>query len=85
VENRLSVGQGPTACAVTPDDNQLYVVNSRSRSLSVFDIQSKSLIETISDFGTEPYDIAIYQASDGRLLALVTDRGANLLRVLLVR
>ncbi|HUU26356.1 MAG TPA: YncE family protein [archaeon] len=81
----ISVGQRPTSCAVTPDNNQLYVVNSGSRSISVIDIGSKVVVETISDIGTEPYDIAIYEASDGRVLALVTDRGLDMLKVLLVR
>ena len=87
VLNEISVGSKPTACAVTPDNNQLYVVNSLSQSISVIDIGSKIVIETISDIGSEPYDIAVYQSpgQEGRLLALITDSGAGLLKVLQVR
>ncbi|MEA1996858.1 MAG: hypothetical protein U9N45_04440, partial [Gemmatimonadota bacterium] len=87
VVSEIAVGLNPSSCAVTPDNNQLYVVNSGSRSISVIDIQSKVIIETVGEFGLDPYDIAVYEAPEAepRVLMLVTDRGADRLKVLLVR
>ncbi|MEA2063410.1 MAG: YncE family protein [Gemmatimonadota bacterium] len=86
VLNVVSVGQTPTACAVTPDNNQLYVVGSASADISVVDISSKTVIEVVPGIGLEPYDIAIFDDfSNGRVLALVTDRAGGRLQVLLVR
>jgi len=82
----VAVGLTPTACAVTPGDNQLYVVSSASGEISVVDIPSKTVIEVIPGVGQQPWDIAIYDdPGTGRVLALVTDRAAGRLVVLLVR
>ncbi len=86
VVNDVAVGLTPTACAVAPDDHQLYVVNSAGADISVIDISSKTVIETIPDVGHQPYGIAIHQdQTAGRVLALVTDRALGHLIVLLVR
>jgi YVTN family beta-propeller protein len=82
---KISVGQGPTACAVTPDNSQVYVVNSLTRSISIIDLLSKTVVETIPNVGTEPYDIAFYERSASELFALVTDRALGRVWVFLVR
>ena len=50
---RVTVGERPTAMALAPDGRRAYVVNTLSDSVSVLDMSTRGLVETIS-LGPQP-------------------------------
>jgi len=54
----IAVGNTPADIALTPDGSRAYVTNQLSNSVSVMDIQTKSVIATIA-VGSGPQGIAI--------------------------
>ena len=54
----IPVGSGVSGQALSPDGSRLYVNNYSSGSVSVIDLESKTLIATVP-VGTSPWDIAI--------------------------
>jgi len=65
----IDVGDAPRGMALTPDGNQLYVVNSRSSNVSIIDTQTNKVIATVPLVvsSTQPsisWDVVI--AADGK-------------------
>ncbi len=43
---------------VSPDETKIYVSNSRDTTVTVLDIPSLTVFDTIADVGLQPFDIA---------------------------
>lgn len=73
IEDTLLTSAGPTGLALGPDETKLFVANSGTDDVSVFDLGSR---EEVSRFpaGNDPY--AVRLSPDGSLLA-VTNRLSN--------
>lgn len=56
--HEIPVGLHPMEVAITLDESQAYVTNRHSNNVSVIDIASNSVIDTV-DVGEEPYGVAI--------------------------
>lgn len=74
VINRITVGQFPLAAAMSPDANFLFVTNTQSASLSVIDLSSQSVVNTIS-LPARPEGVGV--GSDGRALITTQGTGTN--------
>ncbi len=54
----VDVGVGPSALAVTPDGDFVYVANSQSGNVSIIQTSDKTVIDTI-DVGSLPFGVAV--------------------------
>jgi YVTN family beta-propeller protein len=68
----IQVGNQPLAAALSPDGNFLYVSNSGSATISVIDLGSTSVIQTVS-LPARPEGVAV--GADGRVL--ITTQGSG--------
>ncbi|MBI4476313.1 MAG: YncE family protein [Acidobacteria bacterium] len=66
----IAVGQGPEGLDLTPDGNQLWTAHSRDGGISIIDVGSKKVIETLEIKTKRSNRIKLTR--DGRL-ALVSD------------
>ncbi|HSH07909.1 MAG TPA: YncE family protein, partial [Burkholderiales bacterium] len=69
-----SVGELPTALAVTPDGNLVHVTNKTDGTISVYDTQTSSVVRTVT-VGTSPVGIAI--SPDGARAYVANNGSAN--------
>ncbi|MFN9263761.1 MAG: hypothetical protein ACK58M_21885 [Acidobacteriota bacterium] len=74
ITSRITVGQFPLAAAISPDNNFLYVTNTQSASLSVIDLGTESVINTVS-LPARPEGVAV--GVDGRALVTTQGTGTN--------
>jgi YVTN family beta-propeller protein len=77
----ITVGIFPEAIAITPDRQRAYVTNEFANSVSVIDLNSNTVIDTIMGFmaGDFPFGIAI--TPDGRY-AYVSNQGNGTVSVI---
>ncbi len=68
----IQVGTQPLAAAMSPDNNYLYVTNNGSATLSVIDLGSGGVIQTVTLAG-RPEGVAV--GADGRVL--ITTQGTG--------
>jgi YVTN family beta-propeller protein len=68
----IGVGNQPLAAALSPDGNFLYVSNNGSATISVIDLGSASVIQTVS-LPARPEGVAV--GADGRVL--ITTQGSG--------
>ncbi|MBI4873212.1 MAG: hypothetical protein HY822_01120, partial [Acidobacteria bacterium] len=68
----IQVGNQPLAAALSPDSNFLYVTNNGSATLSVIDLASNSIVQTVS-LPARPEGVAV--GFDGRVL--ITTQGSG--------
>lgn len=68
----IGVGNSPVAAALSMDNNFLYVSNAQSASLSVIDLSSGSVVETVS-LAANPEGVEV--GWDGRVL--ITTQGTS--------
>jgi YVTN family beta-propeller protein len=59
-----STGRDPRSLALTPDGGQVVIVNRVSNSLTVVDVRSGQVTDTITEVGDKPSSIAL--SADGR-------------------
>lgn len=59
----VDVGMGPSALAVTPDGEFVYVANSASASVSVIQTSNNTVVDTV-DVGTSPFGVAVTPNGD---------------------
>ncbi len=65
---RVGVGNGPRAVAVTPNNEDVFVLNYLANTISIVDIGTQSVRLTLSQNGiNRPYDVAI-GAREGNLM-----------------
>jgi YVTN family beta-propeller protein len=57
VVNTLTVGRGPFFSVVNPGGTELYVSNSRDTTVSVVDLASQTVLDTIRQVGLQPFDL----------------------------
>jgi gliding motility-associated-like protein len=70
----IGVGLNPVSMAVSPDDKKVYVVNEDSRSVSVIDNQTKTVIATVDlPGGQSPFSISL--SPDGTKAYAVNQNG----------
>jgi len=69
-----SVGELPTALAVTPDGNLVHVTNKTDGTVSVYDMQTPGVVRTVT-VGTNPVGIAI--SPDGSRAYVANSGSAN--------
>ena len=74
VMKSIVVGNFPLAAAISPDNAYLYVTNTQSTGLSVIDLGSDSVINTVS-LPAKPEGVAV--GADGRVLITTQGTGAN--------
>jgi YVTN family beta-propeller protein len=74
VMKRIVVGNFPLAAAIAPDSAFLYVTNTQSASLSVIDLGSDSVVNTVS-LPAKPEGVAA--GADGRVLITTQGTGTN--------
>lgn len=78
----IRVGASPLAAAMSPDNAWLYVTNNQAASLSVIDLSSASVVQTIS-LPARPEGVAV--GADGRVLISTQGTGTgNLQNTLLI-
>lgn len=78
----IRVGTSPMAAAMSPDNAWLYVTNNQAASLSVIDLGSRSVVQTIS-LPARPEGVAV--GADGRVLISTQGTGVgNLQNTLLI-
>ena len=70
----ITVGNFPLAASLAPDHAFLYVSNTQSASLSVIDLGSDSVINTVS-LPAKPEGVSV--GADGRVLVTTQGTGAN--------
>ena len=70
----ITVGNFPLAASLAPDNAFLYVSNTQSASLSVIDLGSDSVINTVS-LPAKPEGVSV--GADGRVLITTQGTGAN--------
>jgi len=75
----IPVGQGPEGMDTSPDGKQLWAANSGDGSISIIDVASKKVIETVPA-GTK-HSNRLKFTLDGKLV-LISDPGANEVLVL---
>jgi Lactonase, 7-bladed beta-propeller len=57
---RVPVGSGPRAVAVTPDNEDVFVLNQLGSTISLVDVATGSVRKTLTQSGiNKPYDVAI--------------------------
>jgi YVTN family beta-propeller protein len=78
-ETQIPVGKGPEGFDVSPDGKEIWAANSQDGSVSVIEVASKKVVQTI-DAGTK-HSNRLKFTPDGKL-ALVSDAGASDLIVL---
>ena len=54
----IPVGHGPFISQISPDQTKVYVSNARDTTVTVIDIASLSVIATVQNVGSQPFDIA---------------------------
>ena len=74
VVNSIQVGIQPLAAAMSPDSNYLYVTNNGSATLSVIDLGTGGIVQTVSLAG-RPEGVAV--GIDGRVLITTQGTGAG--------
>ncbi|HEU0122324.1 MAG TPA: hypothetical protein VFQ91_17470 [Bryobacteraceae bacterium] len=74
VMKNIVVGNFPLAAALSPDNAYLYVTNTQSATLSVVDLGSDSVVNTVS-LPAKPEGVAV--GGDGRVLITTQGTGAN--------
>lgn len=70
----IAVGNFPLAAALAPDNAYLYITNTQSASLSVIDLGSDSVVNTVS-LPAKPEGVAV--GADGRVLVTTQGTGTN--------
>ncbi len=58
VTHTLPTGVGPFFSVINPEQNKLYVSDSRDTTVMVFDIPQLTTVKTIADVGSSPFDLA---------------------------
>jgi YVTN family beta-propeller protein len=71
----IPVGALPLAVAFTPDGSSAYVTNQSSRTLSVIDTTTNTVVNTISLGTDSPQYLAMAQPPSGNLLYVSTSNG----------
>ena len=46
-ERRIRVGEGPNSAVMDPSGSRVYILNTRSRSISVVDLTQNTLVVTL--------------------------------------
>lgn len=64
VTDSIPVGKSPLICGLTPDGSQLWVPNSGANSVSIIDLSSRTVIETVQNLLTQPHAVAF--STDGK-------------------
>jgi YVTN family beta-propeller protein len=78
----IRVGTSPLAAAMSPDGAYLYVTNNQSASLSVIDLGTRNVVQTLS-LPARPEGVAV--GADGRVLISTQGTGTgNLQNTLLI-
>ena len=78
----IRVGTSPLAAAMSPDGAYLYVTNNQSASLSVIDLGTRNVVQTLS-LPARPEGVAV--GADGRVLISTQGTGVgNLQNTLLI-
>jgi len=57
VVNTLPVGAGPFFSVINPSATKLYVSNAQDTTVSVIDLASQTVSQTISNVGSQPFDL----------------------------
>jgi YVTN family beta-propeller protein len=57
VVEALTVGNGPFFSVVDPSATKLYVSNSMDSTVSVIDLSSQTVVQTIPNVGSQPFDL----------------------------
>ena len=57
VVKTLTVGQGPFFSVVDPSATKLYVSNAEDTTVSVIDLASQTVVQTIQQVGSQPFDL----------------------------
>ena len=57
VAKTLTVGAGPFFSVVNPSATKLYVSNALDTTVSVIDLASQTVVETIPNVGSQPFDL----------------------------
>src|SRR5690606_31581481 len=76
VISTISVGDTPEQIVVTRDGTRAYVANSNSASISVIDLASNTVIDTLTT-ATNPFSLALHPIRDELWIGL-TDVGTQL-------
>ena len=50
-------GEGPFFSVINPQENKLYVSDSRDTTVMVYDIPSLTVLREIPDVGSSPFDL----------------------------
>lgn len=58
----IPVGGFPLIPAITPDDRFLFVPNRNSNNISIIDLSTNTVVETMEDVGSQPHAIAFDKA-----------------------
>src|SRR5688572_21149674 len=70
----IAVGNFPLAAAISPDSAYLYVSNTQSASLSIIDLGTNSVMNTVS-LPAKPEGVSV--GADGRVLVTTQGTGTN--------
>lgn len=73
-DGSIQVGVTPMAAAMSPDGAYLYVTNNGNATLSVVDLGSRSVVQTVS-LPAKPEGVAV--GNDGRVLIATQGTGTN--------
>jgi YVTN family beta-propeller protein len=53
----IAVGLNPLAHEISPDGRWCYVPNQRSNSVTVIDVQTRTVVKTIPGIGVQPHKV----------------------------
>lgn len=79
----ISVGSGPTGCAVTSDGNYVYVANKTANTVSVVQTSTNTVIKTITGFD-QPNSVTINPAGTKAYVTNSRFSGANTVSVITI-
>lgn len=74
-ETPISIGTSPERLAITPDGRFAYILDSGTNEVLVFDITSRTQVDSVPTGGTLPYAIAI--TPDGSTAYVVNQTSEN--------